>query len=86
MCEVLKDTKIDIISDFLNNDNKKVVNSNFQQSKYAKNLKMLSRGILPKEYRNTKHRYSRDEHMDYVEKQVEYLKTTKIQRGIKYGD
>lgn len=60
--KVIQDNKINILDDFLGKD-REIVNSNFQKGSYAKKLRLLAKGVLPKEYRVEKHVYSRGEHL-----------------------
>lgn len=86
--EIVKDVKVDILKDFLGKTDKQVtISSNFQQSRYAKRMKLLAKGVLPKEDRVVKKVYSRrDEHLQYVEQQIEHFKSTKLKRRIQHVD
>lgn len=83
--KVEQDNKIGIINSFIDNKSE-VINSNFQKSRYAKRLKLLAKGILPKEYREKAAKYSKDEHMEYVDTQVEYAKSLKLKRRVGHGN
>lgn len=80
-----QDNKIGIINSFIDSKSE-VISSNFQKSRYAKRLKMLANGILPKEYREVQPKYSSVEHINYVTQQVEYAKSLKLKRRIGHGN
>lgn len=91
MCdfEIHKDNKNDILNKFMDIakdavNNRTIINKNFQKSSYAKNMKLLARGILPKEYKKIKRIYNNNEHMDYITEQIEHKKTLKIRRRISH--
>lgn len=83
--KVEQDNKIGIINRFINNESE-VISNNFQKSRYAKRLKLLAKGILPKEYRKETVGHSKEEHMKYVNMQVEYAKSLKLKRRVRHGN
>ena len=88
---ISEDNKINIINNFANIastvvNNRNIIDKNFQKSRYAKNMKLLARGILPKEYRYTKPVYTRNEHINYITQQIEHKKTLKLKRRLINGN